>query len=143
MAHPEARGAVFTPVDTFYNALVAFPIACFTLALLTDLAYIQTVYLMWHHFSAWLILAGLVGGGFAAVAWLIRLAVDRRRASGLQALVNIAVLVVALFNSLVHAGDGWTGIVPWGVTLSAVTVVLMILSGVLGARKLRHLGGSI
>ena len=52
-----------------------FPIACFTLALLTDIAYWRTGNLMWQNFSAWLLLAGLVVGVLAALAGAIDLLV--------------------------------------------------------------------
>ena len=42
--------------------LVPFPIACFTGALITDIAYWKTAEMMWADFSAWLLLAGLCRG---------------------------------------------------------------------------------
>lgn len=39
------------------------------------------------------------------------------------------ILALALINSLIHAGDGWTAIMPWGLGLSLVTVVLMVIAG--------------
>jgi hypothetical protein len=39
--------------------LVPFPIACFSGALVTDIAYWRTANMMWSNFSAWLIFAGL------------------------------------------------------------------------------------
>ena len=42
--------------------LASFPIACFTCALLTDLAYVQTTNVMWTDFSSWLLAAGMAGG---------------------------------------------------------------------------------
>ena len=35
-------------------------------------------------------------------------------------------------NSLVHAGDGWTAIVPYGLALSAVNVILIFVTAWLG-----------
>ncbi len=119
-------------------ALVSFPIACFTLALLTDLAYWATAHLMWHNFSSWLIFAGLIGGGLAALAWIVRLIASRGRIIWAVATVNLLVLVAAVFNSLVHAGDGWTGVVPWGIALSALTVLLMLASALVGGTATRR-----
>ncbi|ORE98825.1 DUF2231 domain-containing protein [Aurantimonas sp. 22II-16-19i] len=118
------------------NFLVPFPAVCFTLTLLTDIAYWQTANLMWQNFSAWLLLAGEVVGGLALVVGLIELAARRsvRLASpgwGYIAL-GAVVLVLAFFNSLVHAGDGWTAVVPWGLTLSAITVVLVLVAAIWG-----------
>ena len=50
--------------------LIPFPFVCFTLTLLTDIAYWQTGHLMWHNFSSWLLFAGLIFGGFALLAGL-------------------------------------------------------------------------
>ena len=51
--------------------LIPFPFVCFTLTLLTDIAYWQTGHLMWHNFSSWLLFAGLIFGGFALLAGLV------------------------------------------------------------------------
>ena len=41
-------------------------------------------------------------------------------------------MVLAILNSLVHAGDGWTSVVPQGLILSALTVLVMIVTVWLG-----------
>ena len=46
----------------------------------------------------------------------------------------VLVMLAAFFNSLLHAGDGWTAIMPWGITPSVVTCVLMLLAAVLNRR---------
>jgi uncharacterized membrane protein len=116
--------------------LVPFPVTCFTLTLITDITYWQTGDLMWQRFGEWLLFAGLVTGGLASLAGLIDvLARDRLRRSPypwLHGVGNLVALVLALLNSLVHARDGWTGVVPWGLTLSAVTVLLLLVTGWMG-----------
>ena len=127
-----------------YGMLVSFPIVCFTLTLLTDLAYWQTGVLMWKHFSSWLLLAGLVMGGLAFIAGCIDLIGNARiRAISsvwVYALGNVVVLALALLNSLVHAGDGWTGVVPWGLALSAATVLVLLVTGWLGSGLVHRRG---
>ena len=49
-----------------------------------------------------------------------------------HAACGLAVLVLAAVNGLVHAGDGWTAVVPRGLLLSALTVLLMIATAWLG-----------
>lgn len=119
-----------------YAMLVHFPIACFTLALFTDIAYWRTANILWTNFSAWLLFAGLVFGGLAALAGIIDFLFRRRvRRQGMawpHALGNVVVLLLALINSFVHGGDGWTAVVPYGLALSAVTVALMIVTAWLG-----------
>jgi uncharacterized membrane protein len=124
--------------------LVPFPIVCFALALVTDIFYWRTSQLMWAEFSAWLLLAGIVFGAlaalFGAIDFLARREVRARRPAWPHAIGNVVVLVLAFFNNLVHAADGWTAVVPWGLTLSALTVIIMLVTGWLGA-SLVHIHG--
>ena len=119
-----------------HSVLAQFPIVCFTLALLTDIAYWQTANLMWQNFSAWLLFVGLVVGVVAAIAGIIELFVRRAnrdpRPHWVHSVGSVVVLILAFFNSLVHAGDGWTAVVPWGLTLSVITVILMIVTDFYG-----------
>lgn len=112
-----------------HATLAPFPIVCFTLTLLTDIAYWRTSNLMWQYFSEWLLLAGLVFGALAALAgavdFLFRPEVRAPRPAWPHAVGSVIVLVLAFVNSLVHAADGWTGVVPYGLVLSAVTVLVM------------------
>jgi uncharacterized membrane protein len=111
--------------------LATFAAAFFTFALVCDWAYVQTSVLMWRDFASWLLFAGILSGGVAVVLWLIGLAVYRTRPAWIEAIVNLLILLVAFVNNLVHAGDGWTAIMPWGLGLSLVTVVLLVVSGTL------------
>ncbi len=113
--------------ETFRSFAAAF----FSLTLLTDWAYMQTMVLMWKDFSAWLLFAGAVSGGIAVVLWLIGLLVYRQQQAWLVVLLNAVILAVAFVNNLVHAGDGWTAIVPTGIGLSLLTCVLMLVSAAL------------
>jgi uncharacterized membrane protein len=55
---------------------------------------------------------------------------------------NVVVLLLGLTNALVHAGDGWTAVVPYGLALSAATVVVMIGTVALGrALAYRQIAG--
>jgi uncharacterized membrane protein len=130
------------PRHPVHAVLVSFPIVCFTLALLTDIAYWRTSYLMWHDFSSWLLLAGLVTGVLAAVAGLVDMLVRSRfrrgRTPWIHLVGSLAVLAIAFANSLMHAGDGWTAIVPFGIVLSAVTVVLMAVVAWFGRAMVRN-----
>lgn len=111
--------------------LGTFAAAFFTFALVCDWAYVQTLVLMWRDFAAWLLLAGLVCGGIAVILWLIGLAVYRQSPAWGRVLLSTVILAVALVNSLVHAGDGWSAIMPLGIGLSLVTVVLLMIAGTL------------
>jgi len=116
--------------------LVPFPIVCFIGALATDIVYTQSPQIMWSTFSAWLLTVGLIFGALAAVAGLVDFLGDRRIRSSSVAIthmiINLTVWVIELFNAFVHSRDGWTSVVPTGLTLSIVAVVLLAVSGWLG-----------
>ena len=124
--------------------LVPFPIASFTFALITDLIYWLTGVLFWQNFSAWLLLVGLVFGGLAAVAGLWDLlshpVLRRQKIGWVHGLGNVVVLLLALFNNLVHSRDGWIAVVPTGVILSALTVAVMLFTGWLGGTMVYRMG---
>lgn len=120
----------------FSAIFVPFPFVCFTLTLLTDIIYWRTSNLMWSNFSDWLLFFGLVMGALALIAGLIdyvRPATRALRPSLGAVLAFIAVLLLALVNSFIHAGDGWTAIVPAGLIASAVTLLAMIAAAYLNA----------
>ena len=131
---PRSTASIFG--HPIHAMLVPFPIVCFIAALLTDIAYVQTANIMWSNFSIWLISGGLLVGGFAALAGLVDYFGDRRvRAiptATIHALLNISIWVIELFNAFVHSRDGWTSVVPTGITLSAISVALLAISGWLG-----------
>jgi uncharacterized membrane protein len=120
----------------FSALFVPFPFVCFTLTLLTDILYWRTSHLMWSNFSDWLLFFGLVIGAVALIAGLIdfvRPATRALRPSLAAVITFLAVLLLALLNSFIHAGDGWTAIVPYGLITSAVTLLAMIASVYLAA----------
>jgi uncharacterized membrane protein len=129
--HP--RAAVFgVPVHAM---LVPFPIVCFTGAMLTDITYSNSAQVQWANFSEWLLAFGLIMGVLAAVFGLIDfLAAGRARPriGWFHLAGNAIVLLLALLNNVVHARDGWTGVVPTGLALSVITVLLMVITGFLG-----------
>jgi len=117
--------------------LVPFPIACFTGAMLTDITYSNSPQVQWANFSQWLLAVGLIIGVLAAIFGLIDfLAAGRARPriGWFHLGGNAVILVLALFNNLIHARDGWTGVVPTGLTLSVITFLLMLVTGFLGWR---------
>lgn len=118
--------------------LTAFPIACFSLTLLTDVAYWQTSNLLWLHFSEWLLLAGLVVGILAALFLALSCIFRRAGTSWLHALGGIVVLLLAALNSFIHTADGWTAVMPYGLATSIVTVLAMMLTCWVGSRGHYH-----
>lgn len=113
-----------------YPALLPIPIICFAGALITDLAYIASTEMMWLDFSSWLLLAGLIGGGLAGALLIIELIRSHNRRALVPHLACLfAAWVIAVFNSFIHARDGWTAVVPTGLSLSIAATVLGVLAG--------------
>jgi uncharacterized membrane protein len=113
-----------------YPALLPIPIICFVGALLTDLAYVASAEMMWLDFSSWLLLAGLIGGGGVGALLIVELIRARdRRAFLAHFLFLLAAWVVEVFNSFIHARDGWTAVVPTGLGLSIAATALALLAG--------------
>lgn len=116
--------------------LVPFPITCFIGALATDLAYLWSANIMWSNFSIWLITVGLLMGGLAALTGIVDYAGDKRvraaRPATPHMIINLSVFVIEIFNAFVHSRDGWTSVVPTGLTLSVVSVLLLGVSAWLG-----------
>ena len=101
-------------------------VTCFVGALITDLAYQGSGgTLLWVNFSSWLLVAGLI---FSAVA-LVVLLIDavRGATSWLAVGLLLVIWVLEFVNSLVHARDGWTAVVPAGLMLSAIGAVLILV----------------
>jgi uncharacterized membrane protein len=115
---------------------MAVPTTCFVGALLTDITYAETAEMMWANFSAWLISAGVVLGWLTCIAGVVDL-VGRRYATGpvpaaVYAIGILVVMILGTFNMLIHTRDAWTSVVPWGVTLSAITVAILVCTSVIG-----------
>ncbi|MBY3196659.1 DUF2231 domain-containing protein [Rhizobium laguerreae] len=137
------RDSAAYPMQSLF---VPFPFVCFTLALATDIAFWQTGNLMWQNFSAWLLFAGLMLGSLAILAGLMDLMRPRTRPLRpplLSALLYLIILSLAFANNIIHAGDGWTAVVPHGLMLSAVTFILCLVAAAVSARKYARLAWRI
>ena len=117
--------------------LVVFPIGFLVGALATDLAFWATSDSFWARASEWLLGAGIVMGALAAVAGLIEfVTISRVRslvAGWVHFLGNVAAILLAFWN-LLHrmGGDPGVTVVPLGIILSAVVVVIFLVTGWLG-----------
>ncbi len=122
--------------NPLHPLLASVPFTCFSGALLTDIAYWRTFNMQWANFSAWLLAVGLFVAVFAVIVGLIDFLADRRvRQLGLAwayAGGNALALVLAIVNSFVHSRDAYTSVVPMGLILSALTVLIMLMTGWMG-----------
>ncbi|WP_334312064.1 DUF2231 domain-containing protein [Candidatus Phyllobacterium onerii] len=116
--------------------LAPFPIVWFIGALLTDITYSRTAEMMWADFSAWLVTVGLIMGALAFIATLVDFLGEPRvrvqTSVRIHLIGSVIVLVLALFNMFIHTHDAWTSVVPWGLTLSAITVVVLLVTEWMG-----------
>ena len=113
--------------------LVHAPIACFVGTLLTDIVYAATADMQWANMSVWLLTFGLLISVFVVIAGLIDFLGDKRiralRAAWVHAVGNILVILLSILNVFVHSRDGYTSVVPLGLTLSALVVILLAVTG--------------
>jgi uncharacterized membrane protein len=131
-----------------YPMLAPLPFACFAGAFVTDIVYWQAPDAMWETFSVWLITAGLVMAGFAALAGIIDFVGNR----SIRALTpawphlfgNVLALLLSVINAFVHSRDGYTAVVPAGLLLSGGVVVILLFTGWIGSEMVyRHRVGRI
>jgi uncharacterized membrane protein len=117
-----------------HKTLVAFSAAYFAGALVTDLVYWQMPDVMWERFSIWLISAGLVVAGFAVIAYVIDLLAGRQIDQPVLPRVvgYVLAVVLSLINAFVHSRDGYTAVVPAGLTLSGLVIVVLLLTAWVG-----------
>jgi uncharacterized membrane protein len=113
-----------------HKMLASFSAAYFTGALITDLVYWQMPDVLWERFSIWLIAAGLVMAGFGIVAYVVDLAFGRRieRPAWPRVVGYALAVLLSLINAFVHSRDGYTAVVPTGLTLSGIVVAVLILT---------------
>jgi uncharacterized membrane protein len=117
-----------------HKMLVSFSAAYFAGALVTDLVYWRMPDVMWERFSIWLIVAGLVLAGLATIAYVIDLVTDRQidRPTFPRVVGYALAVLLSLINAFVHSRDGYTAIVPAGLTLSGLIVVVLLLTARVG-----------
>jgi uncharacterized membrane protein len=120
----------------FFPVALAVPTVCFIATLLTDLAYWKTAEMMWADFSAWLVTTGVIFGFVALVVWVVDLLrgpfVRAQLPPWPCAIAQVVALALANVNMLVHTHDAWTSVVPWGLVLSAIVAVLVLVAGWMG-----------
>lgn len=110
-------------------------------ALLSDVAYAKTYHVQWTNFASWLVLGGAVVAALVLVFALVDLLRHRHRDARSIAYAGLvlAVFVLGVFNSLVHARDAWAAM-PGGLVLSVVTLLLAIAATWLGFAGYRNGG---
>lgn len=128
------RSAVRSRGRPLHNVPVAFSAAYFAAALVTDLVYADMPDVLWERFSIWLIVAGLIMAGVAMLAFVIDLWGGRPidRPAWPRAIGYALAALLALGNAFIHSRDGYTAVVPTGLTLSALVVGVLLLTSWIG-----------
>jgi uncharacterized membrane protein len=131
MPNPRATAAIAG--HPLHVMLVPIPITCFIGTLVTDIAYWCSTNMQWANFSAWLVSLGVIFAAVAAVFGLIDFTGEPRirslAAAWIHGLGNGLVLLLGILNAFVHSRDGYTSVVPTGLILSALTVLVLLVTG--------------
>ena len=113
------------PIHPLHAVLLAGTVPMSLGVVLTDLAYSNTYEIQWKNFASWLLVGGLVFGGFALLWAVIDIVRAARRTT--RKLIYVSVLLVlwvsGFIDALLHAGDAWAGMTA-ALFLSTIVVVL-------------------
>jgi uncharacterized membrane protein len=137
ISHDDSRATATPRGRPIHRLLVSFSAAYFTAALVTDLAYWQTLNVLWERFSIWLIVAGLIFAGLAAVTCVIGLASNRQieRPPLFGVVGYVLAVLLSVVNAFVHSRDAYTAVVPTGLMLSGLVVVVLLLTAWVDAAR--------
>jgi uncharacterized membrane protein len=130
----DARSTAEPRGRPIHKTVASFSAAYFAGALITDLVYWQMPDVMWERFSIWLIVAGLVMAGLAVIAYAVDLAGGRRidRPAWPRAVGYALAVLLSVINAFVHSRDGYTAVVPTGLMLSALVIVVLVSTALVG-----------
>lgn len=125
-------------INPIHAVLLAATLPLFLGGLLSDITYTYSFEIQWINFAAWLIAGAMVFTGLALVWALVDVIRGPRRRGWplVYLLALLAIFVLGLLNSFVHARDAW-GTMPDGLILSAVVTVLAIFAVWVGFSNLR------
>lgn len=121
--------------NPLHAIVLAFPVALFCGAVVSDIAYLRTEEMQWSNFSAWLIAGALVFTGLVLAWALVLLALTFRSLQRLRHSIYAGVLallfVVGLVNAFQHSRDAWSSVGAFGLTLSIISAILALASAVI------------
>jgi uncharacterized membrane protein len=128
------RTLISLPRKPIHPILGSFSAAYFTGALATDIAYWRTADVIWETFSDWLLVAGMIMASLAIMVFWIDLVVTKqtRTSTWPSAIAYGLAVLLSFVNAFVHSRDGYTAVVPAGLILSALVVVILLISTVMG-----------
>jgi uncharacterized membrane protein len=117
--------------------VVNFPITLLTVLVVSDLGWVISGDPFWARLSLWLVGGGAVMGLFAGLIGTLELllipGVRRRGASWNHFIVATMLISVAFTNWFLRLAGPADMIVPWGMSLSLLGALLVMIAGWLGA----------
>jgi uncharacterized membrane protein len=127
--------------------LTPFPIVCFSGALVTDIVYWRTADIMWSDFSDWLLTVGVLIAILAAIAGIVDFLGDHRirrlGSAWIHGLGNALALALAIVDAFIHTRDAYTSVVPTGLVLSALVVLILLVTAWNGGEMVYRHGVAI
>jgi uncharacterized membrane protein len=120
-------------VHSLHAVLLAGTVPLFLGVLLSDLAYSMSYEIQWKNFASWLLVGGLVFGGFTllwAVIDILRAAFRTIRQISYVVLL-LVLWILGFIDALLHAGDAWASM-PAALNVSAIVAVLALAATWLG-----------
>ena len=131
MNNPKSTAAIAG--HPIHPMLIPFPVACFVLAFVSDLAFWKSGDPFWATASLWLLGVGLIGAALAAVVGLIDLFGDDRirnlNDAWLHAGGNIVAVLIQLYNWYSRYAHGSDAVIPTGLILSLIVVLGLLFTG--------------
>lgn len=133
MPDPGLRAAPLA--SPLHAILLAFPVALYPSALISDITFLRTSVIQWTNFSQWLIAGADLFAGLLLAWALVSFFVSRGRGagvrSGLYLVVVAAMFVLGLINAFQHSKDGWASVGTTGLILSILCTILALVAAFL------------
>lgn len=126
-------------IHPLHAVLLAGTVPLFLGGLISDIAYARTAEVQWSNFASWLIAGAMVFTGFALLGAIVALFRSHwsRGWPLLCFVVLLAVFVLGMIDSFVHARDAWA-IMPDAPIYSAIVTVLAVAATWIGFASLRR-----
>jgi uncharacterized membrane protein len=121
-----------------FPGLMTFPAACFIVTLITDIIYARSANVAWETFSVWLLTFGLLAAGLFVLVGLFQAFVQGRWPTMILRIGYAVALILSIFNAFVHSRDGYTAVVPTGLTLSVIVVIVLAATWILNLATARR-----
>jgi uncharacterized membrane protein len=113
--------------------LIPFPIVCFVLTFVSDIAFVRTANDFFATASVWLLGIGLIMAALAALMGLVDVFGDDRvrnlSDAWLHAGGNILAVLIELYNWYSRYEHGNSVVRPTGIVLSGVVVLILLFTG--------------